>query len=200
MSDRTAPPAVAEPTPPWGVRAYGLDTNVLARLVLGDDANQARTALAAIEAAIADGRSVLISPTVWLELEWVLRSRARLDRDRIASVFDAILDTEGFVFPAWPAVEQALAWYRDDGADFADALHAALYGSAEELSRASPSARSRAANRETYLEGRRAMSEHATKQSSCTANCSVFPYAADGARLLTFDRAAARLPGAVALG
>ncbi|MFN3629671.1 MAG: PIN domain-containing protein, partial [Casimicrobiaceae bacterium] len=112
-----------------------------------DDPAQARIALAAIEAAVAEGRVILIAPTVWLELEWVLRSRARLDRERIASVFDAILDTEGFVFPAWPAVEQALAWYRDDGADFADALHAALY-------------------------------------------------AIDGAKLLTFDRAAAELPGA----
>ncbi|MCX8098377.1 MAG: type II toxin-antitoxin system VapC family toxin [Casimicrobiaceae bacterium] len=105
----------------------GVDTNVLARLVLGDDAEQAAAAEQTLAHAIARGQSILIAPTVWLELEWVLRSRARLDRERIAATFDAILETEGFVFPEWPAVEQALAWYRDDQADFADALHAALY-------------------------------------------------------------------------
>ncbi len=48
-------------------------------------------------------------------------------------------------------------------------------GNAEQLSRASPSARSRAASRETYQDDRRAMSEQATKQSGCAADCSAFP-------------------------
>lgn len=127
--------------------ARGVDTNVLARLVLADDPAQARAAQAAIQDAAQQGQPLHLGPTVWLELEWVLRSRARLPRERIADVFDTILDTEGLAFDHWPAIEQALCWYRDEGADFADALHAALYG------------------------------EH-------------------GAGLLTFDRDAARLPGA----
>lgn len=144
-------PEVREPPRPYGEPpARGVDTNVLARLVLADDPHQARLAQAAIEAAAELGRPLHLGPTVWLELEWVLRSRGRLTRERIAAVFDAILDTEGLAFDHWSAVEQALAWYRDDGADFADALHAALY-------------------------------------------------AERGAGLLTFDRDAARLPGAVRL-
>lgn len=144
-------PEVREPSIPYGPPpARGVDTNVLARLVLADDPAQARAAQAAIEGAAEMGQPLHLGPTVWLELEWVLRSRARLSRERIADVFDGILDTEGLAFDHWPAVEQALIWYREDGADFADALHAALY-------------------------------------------------AERGAGLLTFDRDAARLPGAMRL-
>ena len=51
-----------------------LDTNVLVRLVTGDDATQAKRAAARIDT----GDAFFVSLTVALELEWVLRGAYKL--------------------------------------------------------------------------------------------------------------------------
>ena len=52
----------------------GLDTNVIARVVLADDAVQTKQALALLESCQSKGEVVAISLSVILELEWVQRS------------------------------------------------------------------------------------------------------------------------------
>ena len=53
----------------------GLDTNVLVRLLIEDDASQTRRARKLVDTAIAEQETVLVSLPVLLETEWVLRSR-----------------------------------------------------------------------------------------------------------------------------
>ena len=61
-----------------------LDTNVLVRLVTGDDAAQAKRAAARIDT----GDAFFVSLTVALELEWVLRGAYKLAPDCVVAAFE----------------------------------------------------------------------------------------------------------------
>lgn len=102
-----------------------LDTNVLVRLLLRDDAQQTEAAVRRLGAAAAAGSPLFVPVTVALELDWVLRSRYRYSREETAQVFVRLLETNDLHFESELAIEQALLLVRRDGADFADALHAA---------------------------------------------------------------------------
>lgn len=97
-----------------------LDTNVLARLLLKDDAKQH----AAAERLIAQSRDYSVPITVVLELVWVLESAGR-GAQEVASALSALISQPNFHVQHADAVAAATALYRA-GADFADALHHAL--------------------------------------------------------------------------
>lgn len=93
-----------------------IDTNVLARLLLRDNALQtdmADTLLATETLFVADG--------VFMEAEWVLRS-AGWDRGQIAEAFAAISAHRNIVVEDTRLTCWALARHAD-GADMADMLH-----------------------------------------------------------------------------
>lgn len=95
-----------------------LDTNVLARLVTGDDAAQARR----VAARIDSGDAFFVPLTVALELEWVLRGAYKLGPDRVAAAFEALMSIRNLRFADDQLLARALDRYRE-GLDFADALH-----------------------------------------------------------------------------
>lgn len=96
-----------------------IDTNVLVRFVVTDDASQARRARKLVEK-----NEVVVATTVLLEAEWVLRSAYGFDRAQVSLAFRRFLGLRQ-VAPESPAtVAQALDAY-DAGLDFADALHLA---------------------------------------------------------------------------
>lgn len=64
-----------------------LDTNVLVRFLMDDDANMARRARALLEATHQRGQSFLVVTPVLLELIWVLKSTYALAR---ADILDAL--------------------------------------------------------------------------------------------------------------
>ena len=103
----------------------GLDTNVLVRWLVNDDAAQAAT-VRRLMSLVPTGQPLLVPITVTLELEWVLRARYRFDKVSVLSAFDALLETDEMQFQHDQSVEWALRTYRDGSADFADCLHAAL--------------------------------------------------------------------------
>lgn len=106
-----------------------VDTNVIVRLVTDDDPAQADRA----EKVFRQRGPVLLTRTVLLEAEWVLRTSAyRLPRDRILSIFRKLLGFPGLVVDDRPAVVRALAWF-EAGLDFADALHLASSAAATEF-------------------------------------------------------------------
>jgi len=108
----------------------GLDTNVLVRWIVDDDPRQA-TRVQKLFEEVRETRSPLFVPsTVMLELEWVLRSRYKLDKSTILSAFNALLETQELEFQDEPALERALSSYRQSSADFADCMHAGQCGSA----------------------------------------------------------------------
>jgi len=69
-----------------------LDTNVLLRFLLQDDATQAEAARRLIRAASESGTSLYVPVSVALELEWVLRSRFKMDRAAVVQTFFGLLE------------------------------------------------------------------------------------------------------------
>jgi predicted nucleic-acid-binding protein len=61
----------------------GIDTNVVIRLVVADDAEQTRCARKLVEQALSREEPVIISLLVLLESEWVLRSRYGFGREAL---------------------------------------------------------------------------------------------------------------------
>ncbi len=103
----------------------GLDTNILVRWLVDDDAGQSRRIADMFRSAARRDETLFVSLTVMLELEWVLRSRYALTKPDILLALNALLETRELEFQAEPAVERALHAYRQGNADFADCLHAA---------------------------------------------------------------------------
>ena len=101
-----------------------VDTNLLARFLLKDDAAQFRRAVAVMQS----GEEIYIPVTVLLELAWVLRGR-ETTREEIAGSLRGILALPHARMQHADAVRAALAW-ADEGMDVADALHLALSGKA----------------------------------------------------------------------
>ena len=97
-----------------------LDTNVLVRIVTRDDPDQVRAALQ----VMASSR-LLATPTVLLELEWVLRFSYDVEREMIGEVFQKLLGLRNLEIARRSDVMRACEWYLA-GMDFADALHLAL--------------------------------------------------------------------------
>ena len=98
------------------------DTNVLLRLLLNDDHNQARQAQDLVDRAVAASDRVLLPDIVLCELEWVLESVYSFPRARIATTVRRLLDGEEFAFVNRPAVVRALEHYTKGKADFSDYL------------------------------------------------------------------------------
>jgi predicted nucleic-acid-binding protein len=103
-----------------------LDTNVLLRFLLQDDAAQAAAARRLIRAASESGTGLYVPVSVALELEWVLRSRFKMDKAAVVQTFFRLLETVELRFAAAGALEWALNRYEETGADFADCMHTAL--------------------------------------------------------------------------
>jgi predicted nucleic-acid-binding protein len=105
----------------------GLDTNVLARYYVDDDADgEAQRQRLAARKLIESGRPLMVSKTVILELEWVLRGYYKFSASAVASVIQHLLDQPHFTVENHEAVKQALS-NCEAGLDFADALHHASY-------------------------------------------------------------------------
>lgn len=98
-----------------------LDTNVVVRLILGDDPVQVPLAQEVWFDALGNG-GVFLSMAVLLETHWVLSRSAGLDRTRIASELQRLSQLEGVALENPEAVERAIARYVDSQADFADCV------------------------------------------------------------------------------
>lgn len=93
-----------------------VDTNVLARLILADDAVQTPIA----EEIVRKG--VQVSLTVLLELGWLLGSRAGKSRAEVNLALLKLLENEAIHIEDAAEVHAALELYRR-GADLADVIH-----------------------------------------------------------------------------
>lgn len=100
----------------------GIDTNVLVRLIIQDDAAQTNAAATATRHALAAGRRCYLACIVLCEFVWVLTRIHRRSREDIAGYIDALLNSDDFVFECRPLVEAALQEFRAGPMGFADAL------------------------------------------------------------------------------
>lgn len=106
---------------------HAVDTNVLVRLLTGDDASQAGRA-----AALFKKEPIFIPKTVLLETEWVLRRLYRIDRAALVGSLRKLSGLKNVELEQPLVIAQALQWC-EDGMDFADALHLASSHSARKF-------------------------------------------------------------------
>jgi predicted nucleic-acid-binding protein len=102
----------------------GLDTNVLVRLLTGDDAAHRSAANEFISRNCSADNSAFINRIVLVETIWVLESVYEFSREEIAGSVDTLLRMVRVLTEDSDLVRFALTAYRR-GADFADALIAA---------------------------------------------------------------------------
>lgn len=98
-----------------------LDTNVLARFFI-DDPDDAQAVLQRPAAVLALTQSPLVTFTVILQLEWVMRGFYGLARTDILRVLTALLGMQHIDIEDREAVTVALRLF-EAGMDLADALH-----------------------------------------------------------------------------
>ena len=100
----------------------GLDTNVLVRYLVQDDAAQAKLASAAIESAAGRSERLRLAAVTLCELVWVLESAYDQTRADVARALEQIVRTADFDLEHADHVRTAIERYRSTGADFSDAL------------------------------------------------------------------------------
>jgi predicted nucleic-acid-binding protein len=97
-----------------------LDTNVLVRFLVADDAQQHLQAVASIERALASDAAVLITSIVLVETVWVLRRSYRLTRAEISAVLHRLLAARQVELHGRDQVVRALRRFEAGKGDFAD--------------------------------------------------------------------------------
>lgn len=98
-----------------------LDTNVLVRYLVNDDARQA----AAVRALLADltaEQPGFVCREVVVELVWVLQRAYGFSRDRIARVLEELVISRELAFEAGDDVARAAFTYRQGGTGFSDLM------------------------------------------------------------------------------
>lgn len=99
----------------------GLDTNVLVRYIMQDDATQSLKAAKLMESLTVDEPGFVSLVSV-VELGWVLSSSYDLDRGQVVRALDLLLRTKTVVIDRADEVMKALRVFRASSADFADCL------------------------------------------------------------------------------
>jgi len=97
-----------------------IDTNLLLRYLLNDDAGQAKRAQRLLESS----SQVTVTPTIVLELVWVLEC-SDCSRAEIAAALRHVLGLPNMRLANEAALFRAVQWF-EQGMDFADALHLGL--------------------------------------------------------------------------
>lgn len=104
-----------------------LDTNVLVRLLLRDDPQQAESARQLFDANVEQDGALFISDVVLVELAWVLRSRYALKAPVIADTLRALLGNATLSWQSPGAINAALQMFdAQPQVDLSDCLIVAL--------------------------------------------------------------------------
>ena len=104
-----------------------VDTNVLVRYLVRDDAEQAEAARALLE-GLTPGRPGFICREVAIEVVWVLERTYRFARGQISDVVVELIATDSLTVEAADDVASAALRYRQGGADFSDLMILAAAG------------------------------------------------------------------------
>jgi predicted nucleic-acid-binding protein len=102
----------------------GVDTNVLARLLLQDDPKQSATAKRFFAKRTATDPA-FVTAVVLAEFAWLLRSRYHYSLDAVHAAFLVIFGSHNVVVEREEQLKAALSAAREVGADVADAIIAA---------------------------------------------------------------------------
>ncbi len=95
-----------------------LDTNIITRLIAGDDHAQERAVLRLLAEA---GATFFLSDVVLAEVAWVLSDTYGFNREELASALESLLNRSDLVFEDRVRVRRAVK-HHADGGDFEDLL------------------------------------------------------------------------------
>lgn len=98
-----------------------LDTNVLVRYLVQDDAAQARIASEVID-SLSDAAQGFVGREVLIELVWVLERAYGFSRVEIAAALDGLLAATELLIESADDLGLAIELYRNDGYGFADMM------------------------------------------------------------------------------
>ena len=104
-----------------------IDTNVLVRVITRDDAHQFAAAV-----KVMKSHHLWVSKTVLLETAWVLQHAYGLGREVVLDALRRVAGYQNLAVEDEVSVTRALGWF-EKGMDFADALHLASSGDADEF-------------------------------------------------------------------
>ena len=99
-----------------------VDTNVLVRLMVNDDAAQASRARRLFDELANQGEHAWVTDTVLVELVWTLARAYGRDREEQALTIHALVDHGTVQLESVDAIRQALVLFEQTSADFADCL------------------------------------------------------------------------------
>jgi predicted nucleic-acid-binding protein len=102
-----------------------VDTNVVVRLLTADDQQQFTQAK-----ALFANESIIITTTVILECEWVLRYAYQFNQSEIATAFKSLFGLSNVRLQDPLVLEDAIEWF-SQGMDFGDAIHLATSKNAD---------------------------------------------------------------------
>lgn len=101
--------------------SIGIDTNVLLRMVLNDDAEQRAKALTFGE-SLKEDKFGFVNLIVLVEFSWSLSSRYKLPKEQVLAAIQRLLKIRTLVFEDFDAIVIALERSNLPNVDFADAL------------------------------------------------------------------------------
>jgi predicted nucleic-acid-binding protein len=104
----------------------GLDTNVLVRIIVGDDEKQAEKAQKVLRDRCTPSDPGFVNSIVLCELAWTLDRTYGYSRAQIAGAMEKILGNRGLRIENARLVAAALRLYRAAAASFSDALLAQI--------------------------------------------------------------------------
>lgn len=104
-----------------------VDTNVIVRLLTGDDPAQFKKAK-----AVFAKNDVMITTTVIMECEWVLRYAYSFSQPEITNAFRSLFGLSNVSLQDPFVIDNAIEWH-SKGMDFADAIHLAKSQDSEAL-------------------------------------------------------------------
>ena len=97
-----------------------LDTNVLVRFLVEDDADHAELAKALLQRAIDSEEPCYVSDVVLCELVWVLERRYKLARNEVCLGLRRLVHAQHLLFSSVESLSRALEAYEKARGDFAD--------------------------------------------------------------------------------
>ena len=98
-----------------------IDTNVLLRSILGDDADQAKAARALLEGLTAENPGFICREVI-LETVWVLERTYRFSRAQIATELTVLIGRNSIAVETVDDVGWVIRHYRQSSDDFSDLL------------------------------------------------------------------------------
>ena len=100
----------------------GLDTNVIVRYLVQDDAAQCAIVNRLFEQELTDDTPGYLSLIALIEVVWVLQAGYESEREDVAAIIEKLLRSRAIVVESAETVCQALREFRAGRAEFADCL------------------------------------------------------------------------------